>query len=115
MRNPVYPVLAASLLAGCAQQSVMAPKDDPIVQTLLGKPQSVVEEKLGLPNKRKDMETGTTVWTYIDKEKGINAHHCEVKISIRNGTIEHVDILTSYSSLFSIGFESCDHIRKKLI
>lgn len=115
MRNYRYLVPLASLVVGCAQQSVMTPKDDPIVQTLLGKPQSVIEEKLGLPNKRKDMETGTTVWTYIDKEKGINAHHCEVKISIRNGTIEHVDILTSYSSLFSIGFESCDHIRKKLI
>ena len=115
MRNYRYLVALASLVAGCAQQSVMTPKDDPIVQTLLGKPQSVIEEKLGLPNKRKDMETGTSVWTYIDREKGINAHHCEVKISIRNGTIEHVDILTSYSSLFSIGFESCDHIRKNLI
>jgi hypothetical protein len=115
MRAYAFLVTMASLLAGCAQQPVMSPKDDPIVKNLLGQPQNIVEEKLGLPNKRKDMETGTSVWTYIDKEKGINAHHCEVKVSIRNGTIEHVDILTSYSSLFSLGFESCDHIRKKLI
>lgn len=115
MRKWLIFIVPASLLTGCAQQSVMTPKDDPIVTALKGKPQSYVEQRLGLPHKRKDMPTGTTVWTYIDNEKGMNAHHCEVRVSIRNETIEHVDVLTSYSSLFAMGFESCDHIRQKVI
>lgn len=114
-----------SIAAGCTvlPQSFdslsMAPsptdkQDDIIVERLEGQPVAYVQERLGLPNRRNDLPTGATIWTYTDNEKGLNANQCKVALSIRDGVVQRVSIETKSESLFSAVSSSCARIRKNL-
>lgn len=104
---------AAVLLSGCSS-AVFDQQDDPIVQSLTGQPASFAEKKLGLPNKRNETRSGSQVWVYLDKKKGMGANLCEVTLSIRNDVIENVSVATNEESLFSTVSSSCNRIRKSL-
>jgi hypothetical protein len=117
--------LTLGTLAGCDSMPVsveslsLAPsptarQDDVIVTKLEGQPVAFVQERLGLPNGRKDLPTGAMIWTYSDNEKGLNANQCKVALSIRDGVVQRVSIETKSESLFSAVSTSCARIRKNL-
>lgn len=117
--------LAFGLLAGCDSMPVSVEslslaesptkrQDDIIVTKLEGQPLAFVQERLGLPNGRKELPTGAMIWTYTDNEKGLNANQCKVALSIRDGVVQRVSIETKSESLFSAVSTSCARIRKNL-
>lgn len=118
-------VTVLGLNAGCSMMpnsmdslslapSPTARQKDVIVDKLEGQPIGFVQEKLGLPNRRNDLPTGATIWTYTDNEKGLNANECKVALSIRDGVVQRVSIETKSESLFSAVSTSCARIRKSL-
>ncbi|MEE2730069.1 MAG: hypothetical protein VYA55_04565 [Pseudomonadota bacterium] len=113
MKTLIALTTAGILLSGCSS-SVVDPQDDPIVTDLTGKPVEYVEKKLGLPNKRDETRSGSMVWVYLDRQKGMSAKECSVTLSIRNKVIENVVVKSDDQSLFSIMSSSCSRIRKDL-
>lgn len=111
--KPLLTLLAATALAGCTTSNVK-PQDDAIVTALTGKPITFVTNRLGLPNRRNELATGSMVWTYFDNEKGANAKACRVSLSIRDGVVERVSIATENQSLVSFVSSSCSRIRSEV-
>lgn len=109
--------LSTLLLAGCSSLPSMPSfsTPDPIISSLMGKPVTFVEGRLGLPNRRSDSPTGSMVWTYLDNEKGATAKACEVSLSIRDGVVEHVYISRQNKSLMSYVTSGCDRIREEVV
>ena len=90
-------------------------QDDPIVRILTGKPTTFIIDRLGLPNRRSELASGSKTWIYFDHMKGLNAKECQVSLSIRNKVVERVNISTSNKSLFSFLSKGCQRIRKEVI
>ncbi len=97
---------------GDCTNPAIAEQDDAIIRILTGKPVAFVKARLGLPNRRNELASGSKTWTYFDNSKGINAKDCKVSLSIRNDVVERVNISTANQSFASFLSKGCQRIRK---
>lgn len=98
-------------IGDCTYQAIEE-QDDAIISILTGKPVAFVKARLGLPNRRNELASGSKTWTYFDNSKGINAKDCKVSLSIRNNIVERVNISTANQSFASFLSKGCQRIRK---